>query len=1294
MPPATKPNSSNNNNEGDYHLVKHEVLYSTNHQYEVLEFLGRGTFGQVVKCWKKGTNEIVAIKILKNHPSYARQGQIEVSILRRLSEESSNDYNFVRAFECFTHKNHTCLVFEMLEQNLYDFLKASNFKPLPLKYIRPITQQVLTALLKLKQLGLIHADLKPENIMLIDPVRQPFKVKVIDFGSASHVSKAVCSTYLQSRYYRAPEIILGLPFCEAIDMWSLGCVLAELALGWPAFPGSSEYVQIRYISQTLGLPTEHMLNNGTKTQKFFTREVDSNYPYWRLKQPDEHAAETGIHSKEARKYIFNCLDDMASVNVPTDLEGGELLAEKVDRKEFIDLLKRMLTLDQDKRISPGEALNHNFVTLNHLIDYAHCSNVKASVQMMEICKRRPIISNRTSSSNGQSSSDGLYGEHGSSALVGNISSSAAANATLAFANNLQNQIPSYAQLVSMPASNNFYPQISVPRSSNSNRAVAAQFAARAALQAAVADQFQNATALCMPSIFNNAQPHHANTYQNLNSPAKQIVPIVQHPQQQFQQSLLGQQQLFVPQWPLSNAQRALAMQQHNQLMLHAQDPLNNLSELADSEQQESAVIYDQLSRNANYINSQQQNAAMWNMVSAQPAHQSMISSRQSQSSIRQPPPAHLSSASAAAMACMAALSNSNNCNSSSRDSRCNKQKQQMHTGSSSSSSSQLSPAKKRIKESSPPKWSSRNEISNSGLHFGNSNKLIYGRNNNNCSAINAANNGLYLDNNYSSVFLNSPCVPTDEESWRGVLRQEMMRNESLLNSGNHVHVKEKMKRNHQTITLSDTPSPNNSVLSVITISDSDEDNNVPSNVCSSKAIKNVAHKIHSSSTNNLITSSTCESVLPLTPNEEQLHKLTSSNGFINNSFINKPVDSLRKNAISNSQSLRQGSSDSDSDLISSSFSPLKTLPNFTNVINSGKMIIKPEPMANNSIHHLHHSPSDRAILESKKKRILSKSQSLSYDGGLNQMASNSGQTGVISACNLNSNHKHQLHNLPQIQIDQIATSTTSNMKPDFEEEKISSEVLSNYPLSSNNHSHLHTSNSLSTVNQLQNQLQNQLLSNSSSLDNLAHHNFPAQSSRFIKPEKNDNHSHERFVNKCSTSNGNSNCLKSRNLSSNLYSTADQSHQLSQQQQLQSLHYLVNPNNLIAADPFYSGQPANYPAQNYALSNTNSTYSSMPSKYMTIQPPPAHHNPNHANMNQSIAHAALQNTLQAVAASAIGMFQSRQDVPNNNLPLPAHIASAAQHPNAASNLHQFHNFYGYNQIGAIGNKNQPYPSLLW
>ena len=71
-------NAGSANSEGDYQLVQHEVLYSQTAAYEVLEFLGRGTFGQVCKCWKHNSNEIYAIKILKNHPSYARQGQIEV----------------------------------------------------------------------------------------------------------------------------------------------------------------------------------------------------------------------------------------------------------------------------------------------------------------------------------------------------------------------------------------------------------------------------------------------------------------------------------------------------------------------------------------------------------------------------------------------------------------------------------------------------------------------------------------------------------------------------------------------------------------------------------------------------------------------------------------------------------------------------------------------------------------------------------------------------------------------------------------------------------------------------------------------------------------------------------------------------------------------------------------------------------------------------------------------------------------------------------------------------------------
>uniref|UniRef100_A0A8C9WYY6 non-specific serine/threonine protein kinase n=1 Tax=Sander lucioperca TaxID=283035 RepID=A0A8C9WYY6_SANLU len=557
--PTTK--SSSSNGEGDYQLVQHEILCSVSCSYEVLEFLGRGTFGQVAKCWKRGTNEIVAIKILKNHPSYARQGQIEVGILNRLSAENADEYNFVRSYECFQHKGHTCLVFEMLEQNLYDFLKHSKFSPLPLRHIRPILQQVATALMKLKSLGLIHADLKPENIMLVDPLRQPYKVKVIDFGSASHVSKAVCSTYLQSRYYRAPEIILGLPFCEAIDMWSLGCVIAELFLGWPLYPGASEYDQIRYISQTQGLPAEYLLSAGTKTSRFFNRGPDSSYPLWRLKTPAEHEMEMGIKSKEARKYIFNCLDDMMQVNLSSHLEGTDMLAEKADRREFIDLLKRMLRLDADKRITPTKTLGHPFVTMSHLMDYPHSSHVKSCFQNMEICKRR-------------SSYDSGKSLYSTSA----VPSAAAGNLTVTFSSQLNqhNQVPSAGG--TMPLLNYqpaLYQQATINIPGLAQQSV--PIPTRPAGLCSQTEPFQQTLIVCPPSTIQGLQPSSKSS--SFPVRMENSVPIV--PQNQSAQSLQIQPSMLTQQaWPTGTQQILIpsSWQQVPGVAIHSSAHQSNVTE--------------------------------------------------------------------------------------------------------------------------------------------------------------------------------------------------------------------------------------------------------------------------------------------------------------------------------------------------------------------------------------------------------------------------------------------------------------------------------------------------------------------------------------------------------------------------------------------------------------------------------------------------------------------------------------------------------------------------------------------
>ncbi|KAL7864212.1 hypothetical protein AOLI_G00156320 [Acnodon oligacanthus] len=624
--------SSNSHSEGDYQLVQHEILCSVSNSYEVLEFLGRGTFGQVAKCWKRGTNEIVAIKILKNHPSYARQGQIEVSILSRLSTENADEFNFVRSYECFQHKNHTCLVFEMLEQNLYDFLKHSKFSPLMLKCIRPVLQQVATALMKLKSLGLIHADLKPENIMLVDPIRQPYRVKVIDFGSASHVSKAVCSTYLQSRYYRAPEIILGLPFCEAIDMWSLGCVIAELFLGWPLYPGASEYDQIRYISQTQGLPAEYLLSAGTKTSRFFHRGPDASYPLWRLKTPAEHEAELGIKSKEARKYIFNCLDDMMQVNM-TNLEGTDILAEKADRREFIDLLKKMLTLDADKRITPMKTLNHPFVTMTHLLHFPHSAHVKSCFQNMEICKRRCTAfdnnKNLFSSNNGPS---------------------AAANLTVTFSSQLsqhsQQMAPSGGQSLSLssnvPLLNyqpGLYQQATINIPGLTQQSVPLQ--ARPTQLCPQTEPFQQTLIVCPPTIQAGLQPsnkHSAYPVRMDNS-----VPMV--PQNQSTQSLHIQPGMLTQQgWPAGTQQILIpsTWQQMPGMAIHGtgqpvltDSPMGSL--LADSSGQSST---NWRGRHGSQCEVTQQDAAQGCHVTAHPLNIGAASSRAQQSGIKRPKGRH------------------------------------------------------------------------------------------------------------------------------------------------------------------------------------------------------------------------------------------------------------------------------------------------------------------------------------------------------------------------------------------------------------------------------------------------------------------------------------------------------------------------------------------------------------------------------------------------------------------------------------------------------------------------------
>ena len=217
----------------------------------------------------------VAIKIIKSRQPFRMQAQTEIMLLTRINDrDESDDYNLVRLLHQFTFRNHQCLVFEMLSYNLYELLKNTKFVGVSLNLIRKFSKQILKALkfLARPDVDVVHCDLKPENILLRHPRRSA--IKLIDFGS-SCLSSERKYTYIQSRFYRSPEILLGLPYDQKIDIWSLGCLLVEMHTGEPLFGGSDQVDQMCRVVEVLGMPPLAMIEaSKPATRALFFERVE------------------------------------------------------------------------------------------------------------------------------------------------------------------------------------------------------------------------------------------------------------------------------------------------------------------------------------------------------------------------------------------------------------------------------------------------------------------------------------------------------------------------------------------------------------------------------------------------------------------------------------------------------------------------------------------------------------------------------------------------------------------------------------------------------------------------------------------------------------------------------------------------------------------------------------------------------------------------------------------------------------------------------------------------------------
>nr|XP_029132494.1 homeodomain-interacting protein kinase 3-like [Labrus bergylta] len=316
-------------------------FYQFPDKYKFLKVVGQGAFGKVLRCLERDTNSLVAIKI----PSFENSCRQEVAMLRWLMRLKLDKHNIVKFHECFSVRHGEALVFESLEVTLYDHLYYNH---VTLADSRTIIKQIATALKALKNIGVIHTDIKLDNIMLVDK-KPPLRAKLIDFGLAMDNSTARQGKKLQTVGFRAPEIILGMPFSEAIDMWSVGCVLFSMLNRRDLFH-CEEYYTLQFMIELLGQPPDELLNYAVYKHKFFI-ETKSNS--WRFQTIEEYGVE--LLPQAPNKLGFSSLDDLKMIK-------RVIPAKAAEYKQCIKLMKAMLTMDQNKRITPNEVLQHPFIT--------------------------------------------------------------------------------------------------------------------------------------------------------------------------------------------------------------------------------------------------------------------------------------------------------------------------------------------------------------------------------------------------------------------------------------------------------------------------------------------------------------------------------------------------------------------------------------------------------------------------------------------------------------------------------------------------------------------------------------------------------------------------------------------------------------------------------------------------------------------------------------------------------------------------------------------------------------------
>ncbi|CAI8586318.1 unnamed protein product [Vicia faba] len=305
-------------------------------RYYVTEYLGSAAFSRVVQAHDLQTGVNVCLKIIKNDKDFFDQSLDEIKLLKLVNKHDPGDkHHILRLYDYFYHQEHLFIVTELLRANLYEFQKFNQESGgeayFTLRRLQLITRQCLEALQYLHSLGIVHCDLKPENVLIKS--YKKCEIKIIDLGSSCFKTDNLC-LYVQSRSYRAPEVMLGLQYNEKIDIWSLGCILAELCSGEVLFPNDAVVMILARMIGMFGPFDMEMLVKGQETHKYFTKEYDI--------------------------YFVNEETDQLEYIIPEETSLEQHL--RITDTMFIDFVGYLLNTNPKRRPTARQALKHPWLS--------------------------------------------------------------------------------------------------------------------------------------------------------------------------------------------------------------------------------------------------------------------------------------------------------------------------------------------------------------------------------------------------------------------------------------------------------------------------------------------------------------------------------------------------------------------------------------------------------------------------------------------------------------------------------------------------------------------------------------------------------------------------------------------------------------------------------------------------------------------------------------------------------------------------------------------------------------------